>query len=666
MKKTIQNSQNIYDFFVKFVSIPRRGLFFEKYRLNLYNFVEDMDSMSKEVEKIKKEKNISDDLLTRSYIIKILSLSQARFGKNDSYKDFLWTFFNWEYENSEHINVVKQAFKTYGFCITEFLVDHYEEFKKKNTVPYSQELNYQKVIGRDSEIKDIILSLKRLKKNNPVLVGEAGVGKTAVVEKLNYLVVRKEVPDFLKGYKIFSLNLLEIASGAKFKGEIEKRFKEVIDFIRNKKIILFIDEIHSLRSFDDTNLLNYLKPLLARNDIKIIGATTSHEWESFVKKDEALERRFTQIKIQEPNRDETIKIINNVKDIYEKNHFVKYENNAVENIIDFASKYDRFKANPDKSLDYLDLIGSLAYLEKRKVVTSKFVQSFFKKKFNINSKNIESFLKGKIFQQDEIIDDISVFVKSYEKGINNKKLPIGSFLFVGNSGTGKTFLSEQISDYLGFQFCRIDMSEFKHSSDINKLLGSPPSYVGYNDSSILEKSFRKSQMNVFLFDEIDKAHESVYDVFLQIMDYGKVTLSNGKLLDFRNSIIIFTSNKGVSESSESLGLIKSSIKRNNSKEDLGFAPEFLARLSDVYYFNDLKKDDHFISMKLKEIIKERDLNLDVDKCVIDYIRNNMNKNVGARELNRFFDNYIVKELLKEDKIEELEVIRMDDDKIIFR
>lgn len=698
MKKDIESSSDIYDFFLKIVLRPESSCFFEKYGLNLSDFAEEthsvrkvfQDSLSKlELKDMLMEKHIMEEVGTTIHDVLVQSYSIS--GENYSCEDILYNFFLLPANHpNKHINLIRNLFTNHGFKAEKLIKEQKKIIEDKNLIKskrkslnkngektsesqnkikYTKEIEKELVIGRDSELEEVVLSLKRLKKNNPVLIGEAGVGKTALLSKLDSLLNSSEVPEFLKGYKVLELDLMEIISGAKFRGELEDRLRGLINTISGEKIILFIDEIHSLRGLgaEECNVVNLIKPHLTKGLIKVIGATTTSEWQKFLKRDEALERRFYPVIINEASKADTINILKRIKFKYEEKHEVSYSKNSFESMVEFSDKYNRFKKFPDKAIDLLDLLGAKAYMEGQKTVTKAYVEKYFKAKYKIYTKDIETFLNAEVINQEETSSKVAKRIKMYSKGLHDKTKPIASFLFLGETGTGKTLMSSRIAEYLNFNLERFDMSEYNSEADVNKLLGSPAGYVGYDSPSKLANAMESNPYNIFLFDEIEKAHDDVKNVFLQMLDYGSLTLANGKTIDFRNSIIIFTSNAGMKEKdNKSVGIVSSNTQESDKIIDGAFLREFLARTSEVSIFNSLTKDNSFdlVRLRMNEMFKERGFSMKFSKDVVELLTNSVNKKEGTRGLNKEIEEQIFVKLLDQDNFNDLE-IKVKENEIVF-
>jgi len=537
------------------------------------------------------------------------------------------------------------------------------------------------LIGRENEISRILQILLRRKKNNPLLIGEAGVGKTALVEGLALKIVNNKVPSSLANTEILTLDLSAMIAGTKFRGEFEDRLKKVIKEVEKRNstdhhIVLFLDEVHTIIGAGSTSgssmdASNLLKPALASGKLKIIGSTTYEEFRKSIEKDQAFNRRFQKIDVEEPSIDETFKIVKGLKDQFEKHHQVKFSNKVLRNAVNLSSRFITDRRNPDKSIDLIDETG--AYLQlfypNRKIVTNKDVEKTISKianipEINIESsdvdkfKNLSSKLKFTIFGQDEAIESVSDAVILSKSGLRDPEKPIASFMFAGPTGVGKTELAKQLAFNLGVELIRFDMSEYMEKHAISKLIGAPPGYIGHDEGGGLTDTIKKNPACIILFDEIEKAHPDIFNVLLQVMDYGKLKDSQGRESDFRNAILVFTTNAGAIEQDKgNIGFQGSDEVVNNSKMDDAikriFSPEFRNRLNKIISFNSLTKVlvlkvvDKFL-IKLEEKLNEKQISLIYDEQVKEFIaENSYNQKLGARPIDRYIEQHITKHLSSE-------------------
>lgn len=470
-----------------------------------------------------------------------------------------------------------------------------------------------KVIARDDELDQVAQTLSRLKQRNPILVGDSGVGKTAIVEGLAYQINTGNVPEFLKDCEIISINIGNLLSGTKYRGDFEKKLKSIIEeYQNNDKIILFIDEIHTAinagaTSSGTVDAGNILKPHLNDGSLRCIGATTFREYERVFKKDPALDRRFFKIDINPTPKDKTLEIVRKVAPIYENHHKITFPDKILTTIVDLSEKYLFSKASPSKDLGLLDDIGSsYSYKDdKGAEVTLERVYDILSKRTGMPVGDLttnqaellmklEGALKGEILGQDECIDQVVETVMSSFMGLINDNKPNGSFLMVGPTGVGKTEIVKLISKSLNMNLIRLDMSEYMEKHSVAKIIGSPPGYVGYDEGGGLVDEVLQNPYSIILLDEVEKAHEKVFDLFLQILDDGHLTDSKKRKCSFENTIIFMTSNAGSSDfnrgtvgfgdgRSDSTQFSKEALKRQ-------FRPEFLNRLDEIVYFNSLNEE----------------------------------------------------------------------------
>jgi ATP-dependent Clp protease ATP-binding subunit ClpC len=601
------------------------------------------------------------------------------------------------------------------------------------------------IVGREDVLERVSQILSRRKKNNPILIGEAGVGKSAIAEGLALKIAKKDVPYTLMNKRIFTLDLASVVAGTKYRGQFEERLKGLIaELEKNKNLILFIDEIHTMigagNAEGSLDASNIFKPALARGEIQCIGATTNAEYRKHFEADAALERRFQKVYIEPTTVEETINILNNIKNKYEEYHKVKYSDKAVEACVKLSDRYITEKFLPDKAIDVMDETGARCHVknvnlpENIKEITEKideakkekseavkkqqfeqanilknkisalqdtytehmkrWEEGLEKNPVEINEEdvekviasmsgvavekvssdetkrllNMENILKEKIIGQDDAIVKISKAVRRSRVGLKDPNRPIGSFIFVGPTGVGKTYLAKTLAEYLfgsDNNIIRIDMSEYMEKHSVSRLIGAPPGYVGYEEAGQLTEKVRHYPYSIILFDEIEKAHKDVYNILLQILDEGHITDSMGRMVDFKNTIIIMTSNVGsrkLQDFGVGVGFSTNNIKNSSQEIEQSiidkdikqtFAPEFLNRIDDVIFFNNLSNDDLLKIVDLEiDIVRQRikDINCEliVDKKVKQYILDlDKNKEFGARPIKRAIQKEI------EDKLAEL-------------
>ena len=638
----------------------------------------------------------------------------------------------------------------------------------KNLTALAKESKLDPVIGRKNEIQRIIEILSRRTKNNPVLIGEPGVGKTAVVEGLAQMIVDNKVPEILKNKKVVSLDMSAMVAGAKYRGDFEERLKNVLQEIKKAgNIILFIDEMHTIigagAAEGAMDAANILKPLLSRGEIQIIGATTLNEYRKHIEKDAALERRFQTVIVDEPTTEDTVKILSGLKDKYEAHHKVKITDEAIKAAVDLSERYINDRFLPDKAIDLIDEACSKIKLrtvtmpknildmenkiekvskEKEEAIISQSFEKAAKlrdeekelkdkvnkarenwkkkeenKEASVNAedianvvsawtkipvtkltkteseklKNLDLELKKRVIGQDDAVEALARAIKRARVGLQNGNRPIGSFMFLGPTGVGKTELTKALAENLfgnENQLIRLDMSEFMEAHSVSKLIGSPPGYVGYDEGGQLTEQVRRKPYSIVLFDEIEKAHPDVFNMLLQILDDGRLTDSTGRTVSFKNTVIIMTSNAGARNIVEhhSIGF----MNKEDSKKDYEktrdevmaelkkiFRPEFLNRLDDIIVFKKLSNEsiEKITKIMLDEFIKrleKKNIKVDVSDDVIKYISKvGFDDTYGARPLRRAIQSKIedkfAEEMLDGNIKEDSNVkIDLNDDKIVIK
>ncbi|EPZ2626936.1 AAA family ATPase [Campylobacter coli] len=517
------------------------------------------------------------------------------------------------------------------------------------------------LIGRKFELERIVQILSRRKKNNPILIGEAGVGKTAIIEGLALAITEKKVPKNLQNAKIFSLDIAGLLSGTKYRGDFEKRIKEVLEGLQKlPNAILFIDEIHTIvgagaTGESHTDFSNLLKPALSNGTLKCIGATTFMEYKNTFDKNKALSRRFAKINVDEPSQEEAFQILQGLKSKYEDFHKIKFSDEILQQAVAWGKKFFSDKYLPDSAIDLIDELGASyvfntktkknADIKDLEKVLAKMTHHHKMFEFDQNKAlmNLSLNLKAKIFGQDEVIEKVVATLKQSFAGFKNSNNPRGVFLFTGSSGVGKTELCKVLAEFLGLNLERFDMSEYAEKHSISKLIGSPAGYVGYEDGGLLSNAVRKNPFSLILFDEIEKAHPDLSNTFLQIFDNAELTDNSGLKADFKNTIIIMTSNLGLKESNELGFLSKNEEKSNRAIKDF-FAPEFINRIDKILHFNDL--DDtilvKIIQKELDEISKNlKNVQLIADEKAKLYLaKKAYNKEFGVRLLKRIISEEI--------------------------
>ncbi len=532
------------------------------------------------------------------------------------------------------------------------------------------------LIGRDEEVNRTVQILCRRSKNNPLFVGDPGVGKTAIAEGLAKRIVDKEVPEVLNDSIIYSLDMGTLLAGTRYRGDFEERLKQVIKEIEEKpEAILFIDEIHTVIGAGATSggamdASNLLKPALASGDIRCIGSTTYKEYRQFFEKDRALVRRFQKIDIKEPSVIDTIKIMNGLKPYYEEFHDVKYTNEAIKSAVELSARYINDRKLPDKAIDVVDESGAAQRLlpaaKRKKQITVKEIEATIATMARIPPKsvskddamvlsNLDEQLRRVVFGQDMAIDALAASIKLARAGLREPDKPIGSYLFSGPTGVGKTEVARQLASALGVELQRFDMSEYMERHTVSRLIGAPPGYVGYDQGGLLTDGVDQHPHCVLLLDEIEKAHPDIFNILLQVMDHGKLTDNNGKQVDFRNVILIMTTNAGASDMQKAAIGFGSTKRTGDDEEAINriFTPEFRNRLDAIIPFTSLptpvvhKVVEKFI-MQLEAQLAERGITFELSKEATAWIaEKGFDERMGARPLGRVIQEYIKKPLADE-------------------
>ena len=532
------------------------------------------------------------------------------------------------------------------------------------------------LLGREEEVTRTVQILSRRRKNNPLFVGQAGVGKTAIAEGIAKKIVDGKVPDVLKEASIYSLDIGMLIAGTKYRGDFEKRLKAVItDLEKIPHAILFIDEIHTLigagsvsgGSLDASNLL---KPALADGSLKCMGSTTYEEYRKVFEKDHALTRRFQKIDIDEPSVEDTVKILHGLKKYYQDHHKVKYSAAALTSAAELSHRYMNDRRLPDKAIDVIDEVGALQQIQpksKRKInigvgdienIVAKLARIPSRQVTNDDKsllKNIEAELKLGVFGQDQAVESLSTAIKLSRSGLAHEDKPMGSFLFAGPTGVGKTEICKQLARIMGVKLLRFDMSEYMERHSMSKLIGSPPGYVGYDEGGLLTEAVNANPYAVLLLDEVEKAHPDIFNLLLQVMDNGKLTDANGREIDFRNVILVMTSNVGAQN------VQRASIGFNEQDHSLDyegelkktFTPEFRNRLSEIIYFNSLNEEtivyvvNKFL-FELESALEDKNVALVVSDAARKWFaKNGYDAKMGARPMSRLIEKEIRKPLADE-------------------
>ncbi len=527
------------------------------------------------------------------------------------------------------------------------------------------------VIGRAEEIERVMQTLCRRKKNNPLLVGEPGVGKTAIAEGLALSISEDKVPEVLSNARIYALEMGALVAGTKFRGDFEKRLKGVIDELKAMPdAIIFIDEIHTLVGAGSTgggsmDASNILKPALARGDIRCIGATTYAEYRNFFNKDKALSRRFAKVDVPEPSEEDTYKILKGIQHKYEEYHEIAFSDKALQSAIDLSVKYIHDRFLPDKAMDIIDEVGAhfMLHGKKHMEVTSKDIARGVARMLKLPDSTVdtddtamlttlEKDLQAKIIGQDEAIHALARSIKRSYAGLNRDNTPVGSFLFVGPTGVGKTALAMALADTMSVHFERLDMSEYMEPHAVSRLIGAPPGYVGFEQGGLLTEMITKHPHTVLLLDEIEKAHPDIMNILLQVMDGAKLTDNNGAVSDFKNVILIMTSNIGTKEANV-MGFAKDSSQKTERALKDFFTPEFRNRLSATIEFAPLSQKTlvQIVDIelgKLNDQLKSKNITVKLNKEAKKHIaKEGYDERYGARHIARTIDDLIKEPLTDE-------------------
>ncbi len=566
-------------------------------------------------------------------------------------------------------------------------IENEDEARKAGTFldKYAQNLNEQAndnlidpLVGRRDEVVRIIQILCRRRKNNPLLVGEAGVGKTAIVEGLAKLIEENDVPEVLTGTTIYSLDMASLVAGAKFRGDFEQRIKGVIKELEKlhkdgEKAILFIDEMHTVMGAGATSggsmdASNLLKPALSKGIVRCIGSTTYAEHRKFIEKDPAFNRRFQKIDVDEPSLDDTLAILKGLKPKFEEFHGLKISDSAIKSAVSLTNRYLTDRKNPDKSIDAIDEAGALLRVkgkDNKKSISKRDIELVVAKMANIPKITVETSEKQKlgslkdelkllIYGQDHAVESVSDAIILSKSGLSNETKPIASFLFAGPTGVGKTELAKQLAMQMGCHMERFDMSEYMEKHSVSKLIGAPPGYVGHEQGGMLTDAIKKNPHCVLLLDEIEKAHPDLFNILLQVMDHGKLTDSMGRTTDFRNVVLIMTTNAGAKDMDSGRIGLGGAKSGNISKRDKViknfFSPEFRNRLDEIVHFNKLSTEfvvkivEKFISeLEVKLIAKNVELVLS-EEAKIWLANTGFDDKMGARPIARMVDQKLKKAL----------------------
>ena len=532
------------------------------------------------------------------------------------------------------------------------------------------------LIGRANEVERTVQVLSRRRKNNPLLVGEAGVGKTAIAEGLAYRIIQDDVPDVIKEHTIYSLDMGAILAGTKYRGDFEKRFKAVLkEFEKRADAILFIDEIHTIigagaASGGMLDASNLLKPLLSSGKLRCIGSTTYQEFSGVFEKDRALARRFQKIDVLEPSIEDTTEILMGLKPSYEEHHNVSYTRAAMSAAAKLSDKYILERFLPDKAIDVMDEAGARHAMTRSEddsdVIDVAEIEAIIAKMARIPEqsvsssdltllKNLDRNLKMVVFGQDPAIETLTSAIQLSRSGLGNEDKPIGSFLFAGATGVGKTEVCKQLAKCLGVELVRFDMSEYLESHTVSRLIGAPPGYVGYDQGGLLTDAVRKHPHCVVLLDEIEKAHSDVYNLLLQVMDHGSLTDNNGRKADFRNVILVMTTNAGATQTERKSIGFQVQDNTTDAMQEIKkiFSPEFRNRLDSIVWFNGL--DESIIEQVVDKFIVEVQAQLDHKAVALEVskearswlVKKGYDKAMGARPMGRVIQDELKKPMANE-------------------
>src|SRR4249920_1705270 len=548
---------------------------------------------------------------------------------------------------------------------------------------YTQNLNalalagkIDPLIGRERELERVIQTLCRRRKNNPLLVGEAGVGKTAIAEGLARLIIEGEVPDILRRCQVYALDMGALLAGTKYRGDFEQRLKAVLkQLLDNPNAILFIDEIHTLigagaASGGTLDASNLLKPALSTGQLKCIGATTYTEYRGIFEKDHALSRRFQKIDVVEPSVQETVEILRGLKSRFEAHHGVRYTTSALTTAAELSARYINDRHLPDKAIDVIDEAGAaqriLPKSKQRKIIGKGEIEEIIAKIARVPArnvsnddrsalKNLDRDLKAVVFGQDKAIDALSSAIKMARSGLGNPAKPVGSFLFSGPTGVGKTEVARQLAFIMGVELIRFDMSEYMERHAVSRLIGAPPGYVGFDQGGLLTEAIAKHPYSVLLLDEIEKAHPDIFNILLQVMDHGTLTDNNGRKADFRNVVIIMTTNAGAESLTKTSMGFTPGKSQGDELQDIKrmFTPEFRNRLDATISFAPLSSEvilrvvDKFL-MQLEDQLHEKKVEASFTQALKDYLcKHGFDPQMGARPMARLIQDTIRRALADE-------------------
>jgi len=610
---------------------------------------------------------LQEQELSRLDVVNYISHGIVKYGDNQKIAEWKRDIDNDDSESLEKPQVSKDKEKEKSDALSLYCINLNKKAEAGKT---------DILVGREEEVDRTVQILARRTKNNPLYVGEAGVGKTAIAEGLALRIVRGDTPACLRNAVIFSLDMGSLLAGTRYRGDFEERMKSVIKEIEKVPgAILFIDEIHTIIGAGSTSggaldACNLLKPALARGGFRCIGSTTYKEYKSSIEKDRALARRFQKIDVVEPSIENSIKILRGLKPYYEEHHQVRYTNGAVKAAVELAARYIPDRKLPDKAIDVLDEAGAAQMLlpeaKRKKTITNKEIEDIVAKIARMPSKtvsmddaealrNLDKNLKLVVFGQNNAIDALATAIKMSRAGLREEEKPIGNYLFTGPTGVGKTEVAQQLAAQMGMELIRFDMTEYMEKHAVSRLIGAPPGYVGFDQGGLLTDAVDKTPYCVILLDEIEKAHPDVYNILLQVMDYGRLTDNNGKEINFRNAIIIMTSNAGASDAARApVGFMK--IDRHGEDKEAvnrAFTPEFRNRLDAIIGFDHLTPEvvSHVVNkfiFRLESQLADRNVTIQLDDAARQWLTGRgYDRANGARPMARLISDKIKKPLADE-------------------
>ena len=636
--------------------------------------------------KFKPKKTVSVERVLNRAFTQVLFSGRSNIDLTDVFLSLLSESKSWAYYYIMEAGLNKEKFQDYLHSeIEELYEDEIDASETKRALnKYTTNLNSEvkkkkidPVIGRIDELNQIALTLGRRMKNNVILVGDPGVGKTAIAEGLAFNIVNETCPAFLKGYEVYNLDIGAMLAGSKYRGDFEERFKMVLNGLKKKgKTVCFIDEAHNISGAgagggqNSNDLANLLKPVLTKGDLKVVASTTWEEYRKYFEKDRALMRRFARISVDEPDKHTTLEILAGLKKYYEEFHNATITDEGIEAAVKLSIKYQPDKKLPDKAIDLIDLACSRYNLKEQnadRIVDEEQVQFELSKQVKMpveniaekessNLANLSKNMNATVFGQEKAISTVVDKILVAQAGLKRDNKPIGSFVFMGPTGCGKTETAKQLAEQLGVQLVRFDMSEYQEKHSVSKLIGSPPGYVGFEENTgLLITKLQEHQNCVLLLDEVEKAHPDVSQILLQIMDEGTIQGNNGKSANCKNIVLILTTNLGADQ------LEKNAMGFNTTKDaeyddkDMKrfFAPEFRNRLDATVVFAKLSKEVLIkivgkFMLELKNMLKEKSVKLELTNEAIDYlVENGYDSKMGARPMQRLIDDKIKQPLSKE-------------------